>query len=174
MKYKKAPFCKNHITQAFAPAVDKKANPDRVLKKNAHPPHHIIPQGMPGYNASLTGPDGTTSLKGNAKQAQALLQQGLQEEKWTSVSQIPPIKLTYASGLSSFDQEVQSMITMWQHVLGITVTANPVDSNTLLDQVSAATGNSQGLQMWGLSWVGEYPDPQDWLSRQLSSGSVLT
>jgi oligopeptide transport system substrate-binding protein len=112
-------------------------------------------------------------LKGNAKEAQALLQQGLQEEKWTSVAQIPPIKLTYAGGLSSFDQEVRSMISMWKSVLSINVTANAVDANTLLDNVSAATGNSQGLQMWGLSWVGEYPDPQDWLTRQFGNGSVF-
>src|SRR5260370_29927848 len=65
------------------------------------------------------------------------------------------------------------MISMWQPVLGVTVTADPVDSNTLLDEVSAATGNSQGLQMWGLSWIAEYPDPQDWLSRQFSEGSVF-
>jgi peptide/nickel transport system substrate-binding protein/oligopeptide transport system substrate-binding protein len=173
MNYKVAPFDNIHIRQAFALAIDKTAIASNVWKNTVLPTNHIVPQGMPGYNANLKGPDGTTSLKGNPKAAQALLQQGLQEEKWTSAAQIPPIKLTYAGGVSSFDQEVKSMITMWKSVLGITVTANPVDANTLLDQVSAATGNSQGLQMWGLSWVGEYPDPQDWLTRQFGAGSVF-
>lgn len=172
MNYKVAPFDNIHIRQAFALAIDKTSIASTVWKNTVIPTNHIIPQGMPGYNAKLTGPDGTTSLKGNPQQAQALLKQGLTEEKWTSASQIPPIKLTYASG-SNFAQEVQAMITMWQHVLGVTVTANAVDSNTLLDDVSAATGNSQGLQMWGLSWVGEYPDPQDWLTRQFGDGSVF-
>src|SRR5581483_12478344 len=27
--------------------------------------------------------------------------------------------------------------------------------------------------MWGLSWVAEYADPQDWLTRQFASGSVF-
>jgi oligopeptide transport system substrate-binding protein len=173
MNYKVAPFDNIHIRQAFALAIDKTAIATNVWKNTVIPTNHIIPQGMPGYNAGLTGPDGTKSLKGNAKEAQALLQQGLQEEKWTSVAQIPPIKLTYAGGLSSFDQEVRSMISMWKSVLSINVTANAVDANTLLDNVSAATGNSQGLQMWGLSWVGEYPDPQDWLTRQFGNGSVF-
>ncbi|HEY3992876.1 MAG TPA: peptide ABC transporter substrate-binding protein [Ktedonobacteraceae bacterium] len=173
MNYKVAPFDNIHIRQAFALAIDKTAIATDVWKNTVIPTNHIIPEGMPGYNANLKGPDGTTSLKGNAKEAQALLQQGLQEEKWTSAAQIPPIKLTYAGGLSSFDQEVKSVIAMWKSVLGIIVTANPVDANTLLDQVSAATGNSQGLQMWGLSWVGEYPDPQDWLTRQFGNGSVF-
>jgi oligopeptide transport system substrate-binding protein len=65
---------------------------------------------------------------------------------------------------------VNAMIAMWQKTLGVTVTADPVDYNTLLDEVTAATGNAQGLQFWGLAWVAEYPDPQDWLTRQFDSG----
>jgi peptide/nickel transport system substrate-binding protein/oligopeptide transport system substrate-binding protein len=95
---------------------------------------------------------------------------GLRAEGWTSVAQMPPITLTYASGISNFDQEVSAMISMWRKVLGVTVTAHPVDYNTLLADVTAATNNPQGLQMWGLAWVGEYPDPQDWLTRQFDAG----
>jgi peptide/nickel transport system substrate-binding protein/oligopeptide transport system substrate-binding protein len=125
---------------------------------------------MPGFDSQLTGPDGTQSVKGDLAMAKTLLQKGLQEEGWTSVSQMPAIKLTYAANVSSFGQEVNAMIGMWQKTLGVTVTADPVDYNTLLDQVTAATGNAQGLQFWGLAWVAEYPDPQDWLTRQFDSG----
>src|SRR5258708_25165325 len=59
---------------------------------------------------------------------------------------------------------------MWERVLGVTVTPNPVDYNTLLDEVTAATNNPQGLQFWSLAWVAEYPDPQDWLTRQFDRG----
>ncbi|HLI70035.1 MAG TPA: peptide ABC transporter substrate-binding protein [Ktedonobacteraceae bacterium] len=173
MNYKVPPFDNISIRQAFALAIDKTAIAKNVWKNTVIPTNHIIPQGMPGYNPNLTGPDGVTSLKGDPTEAQALLRQGLQQEGWSSVSQMPPITLTYASGSSSFAQEVQSLISMWRRVLGVTVTASAVDSNTLLDQVSAATGNSQGLQMWGLSWVAEYPDPQDWLTRQFGDGSVF-
>jgi len=72
--------------------------------------------------------------------------------------------------VSNFDQEVKSMIGMWKSVLGITVKANPVDYNSLLDQVTAATNNPQGIAFWGLAWVAEYPDPQDWLTRQFDKG----
>ncbi|HEY1350357.1 MAG TPA: peptide ABC transporter substrate-binding protein [Ktedonobacteraceae bacterium] len=173
MNYRVPPFDNLHIRQAFALALNKSTLARDVWKNTVIPTNHIIPQGMPGYNPNLTGPDATRTLTGNPAAAQALLRRGLQEEHWSSVSQIPPIKLTYATGLSSFDQEVQGLITMWQKVLGIVVTPDPVDSNTLLDEVSAATGNTQGLQMWGLSWVAEYPDPQDWLTRQFGSGSVF-
>ena len=170
MNYLAKPFDNIQIRQAFALAIDKTAIASTVWHGTVLPTNHIVPVGMNGYNPTLTGPDGTQSLKGNSTLAKTLLMQGLQAEKWSSVSQMPPIKLTYASGVSSFGQEVTAMIGMWQKVLGVTVTADPVDYNTLLADVTAATNNSQGLQMWGLAWVGEYPDPQDWLTRQFDSG----
>lgn len=172
MNYKVAPFDNINIRQAFALAINKQTIAQTVWKNTVIPTNHIIPEGMPGYNASLTGPDGTQSLTGNPTEAKALLAQGLKQEKWTSISQMPTITLTYATGVSNFDQEVHSMVQMWQKVLSVTVQTDPVDPNTLLDQVSAATGNAQGIQMWGLSWVGEYPDPEDWLAHQFGDGSV--
>ena len=170
MNYRTPPFDNIHIRQAFALAIDKTAIASTIWKGTVIPTNHIVPQGMPGYNADLTGPDGTQNLKGNSSLAKTLLQKGMQEEHWTNISQIPPIKLTYATGNSNLDQEVTAMIQMWQKVLGITVKPDPVDYNTLLTQVTLATGNSAGLQFWGLTWVAEYPDQQDWLTRQFDRG----
>jgi peptide/nickel transport system substrate-binding protein/oligopeptide transport system substrate-binding protein len=102
------------------------------------------------------------------------LNQGLQEEGWHNVSEMPAITLTYASGAKTFDQEVSALVSRWQQVLKVKVTVNPVDEGTLLADVTAATNNSNGLQMWGLAWVGqypEYPDPHDWLTQQFGEGS---
>ena len=170
MNYLVKPFDSISMREAFALAIDKTAIASNVWQGTVIPTNHIVPSSMPGYNPSLTGPDGTQSLKGNPDKARALLQQGLHDEGWSSISQIPPIKLTYATGVSNFDQEVKAMIGMWKSVLGITVKANPVDYNTLLDEVTAATNNPQGIAFWGLAWVGEYPDPQDWLTRQFDKG----
>ncbi|HLX57325.1 MAG TPA: peptide ABC transporter substrate-binding protein [Ktedonobacteraceae bacterium] len=170
MNYLVKPFDNIQIRQAFALAIDKTAIANTVWHGTVVPTNHIVPQGMDGYNPHLTGPDGTQNLNGNEKLAKTLLMQGLQAEGWTSVSQMPPIKLIYASGVSNFGQEVTAMIDMWQKALGITVTAVAVDYNTLLAEVTAATNNPQGIQMWGLTWVAEYPDPQDWLTRQFDTG----
>lgn len=172
MNYLIKPFDNIHIRQAFALAINKTAIANNVWKGTVLSTNHIVPQGMNGYNPHLTGPDGTQSLQGNPTKARALLNQGIQEEGWSSVTQMPPITLTYATGTSNFDQEVAAMISMWQSVLGITVTPDPVDSNTLLAEVTAATNNAHGLQFWGLSWVAEYPDPQDWLTHQFDKGAL--
>ena len=170
MNYLTKPFDNIHIRQAFALAIDKTALANSVWKGTVRPTNHIVPQGMPGYSDTLTGPDGTQSLTGNVQKAQALFKQGLQEEQWSSASQVPPITLTYATGITNTDAEVTAMIAMWHKVLGVTVAADPIDYNTLLDRVTAATNNATGLQFWGLAWVAEYPDPQDWLTLQFDNG----
>lgn len=172
MNYKVPPFDNIDIRKAFALAIDKTAIAKSAWQNTVTPTNHLVPQGMPGYNPELTGPDGTDSLTGNPTEAKALLKQGLRAENLSSASQLPPITLTYATGLNGSDQEVKSMVQMWQKVLGVTVLSDPVPSNTLLDEVSAATNNALGLQMWGLSWVAEYPDPQDWLTHQFAQGSI--
>ena len=63
------------------------------------------------------------------------------------------------------------MVDMWKKALGVSVTAVAVDYNTLLADVTAATDNPRGIQMWGLVWVAEYPDPQDFLTRQFDTGT---
>ena len=170
MNYLVKPFDNIHIRQAFALAIDKTAIANSVWQGTVLPTNHIVPQGMPGYNPALTGPDGTQNLTGNIQKAQALFKQGLQEEQWSSVTQVPAIKLTYATGVTSADQEVAAIAAREKKVLGITVTADPIDYNTLLDRVTAATNNANGLQFWGLAWIGEYPDLQDWLTLQFDNG----
>ncbi|HEV2581799.1 MAG TPA: peptide ABC transporter substrate-binding protein [Ktedonobacteraceae bacterium] len=170
MNYLVKPFDNIDVRQAFALAIDKTAITKTVWNGAALPTNHIVPQGMSGYNPGLTGPDGTQSLQGNPQLAKSLLMRGLQAEGWASIAQMPPIKLTYASDAGNFGAEVTAMIGMWQNALGVTVMPNPVPYNTLLAQVVAATGNQQGLQMWGLTWAAEYPDPQDFLTRQFDAG----
>ena len=170
MNYLVKPFDNIHIRQAFELAINKTAIANNVWKGTVLPTNHIVPQGMNGYNPHLTGPDGRQSLQGNPVKARALLSQGMQEEGWSSLAQMPSITLTYATGSPTADQEVAAMISMWQKVLGVTVTTSSIDYNTLLAEVTAATNNAHGLQFWGLSWVAEYPDPQDWLTHQFDRG----
>lgn len=170
MNYLVKPFDNIHIRQAFALAIDKNVIAHSVWKDSVIPTNHIVPQGMPGYNPHLTGPDGVVSTRGEPDKARALFQQGLQEEGWTSVSQVPPLTLTYPSGSQDQDNEVAALIQMWQTTLGVRVKTNPEDFNKLLTDVGAAQNNPNGLQFWSLTWVADYPDPQDWTTLQFDKG----
>ena len=170
MNYLTKPFDNIHIRQAFALAINKDLIAHNVWKDTVIASNHIVPKGMPGYNANLTAPDGVTGTSGDTAKAKALFQQGMQEEGYTSVSQIPAIKLTYPSGSSDTDNEVAALQQMWQTTLGVSVKANPEDFNKLLSDITAATNNANGLQFWGIAWIADYPDPQDWTTLQFDKG----
>jgi len=171
MNYLVKPFDNIHIRQAFALAINKDLIVHSVWKDTYIATNHIVPKGMPGYNANLTAPDSVTGTSGDTTKAKALLQQGLQEEGWSSVSQMPAIKLTYPSGSPDTDNEVAALQQMWQTTLGINVKANPEDFNKLLTDTEAALNNPNGLQFWGIAWIADYPDPQDWTTLQFGKGS---
>lgn len=171
MNYLAKPFDNIHIRQAFALALNKDAIVHFVRKDIDIPTNHIVPQGMPGYTPDLTGPDGTKSTSGNPEEARKLLQQGIQEEGWKSISQIPPIRFTYNTGSATIEDEVVAAIQMWQTVLGISVKPDPIDFNRLLSEMSASINNPEGLQLWRFTWVADYPDSQDWLTLQFDKGA---
>src|SRR6266699_2174308 len=171
MNYLVKPFDNIKIRQAFELAIDKDLIAHSVWKDIVIPTNHIVPQGMPGYNPNLTDPEGVASTKGDSAKAKALFQQGLQEEGWTSLAQIPTIKSTYPGGSQDQDNEVAALTQMWQNTLGISVKANPEDFNKLLLDMAAAANNPKGLQFWNTSWSADYPDPQDWTTLQFDKGA---
>jgi oligopeptide transport system substrate-binding protein len=170
MNYLAKPFDNIHIRQAFFLAINKDLIAHNVWKDTVIASNHIVPKGMPGYNPNLTAPDGVTGTSGDAAKAKALFQQGMQEEGYSSVAQIPAIKLTYPSGSPDTNNEVAALQQMWQTTLGVSVKANPEDFNKLLSDITAATNNANGLQFWGIAWIADYPDPQDWTTLQFDKG----
>ena len=171
MNYLSKPFDNINIRQAFELAINKDLIVQAAWKGEYIPTNHIVPQGLLGYNANLTGPDGTTSTKGNSAKAKQLLQTGMQQEGWTSVSQIPPITLTYAStGVAASKNEVSILQQEWQSVLGVSVKTEDIDFNKLLTDITGTT-NTNTLQFWGIAWVTDYNDPQDWTTLQFDKGS---
>ncbi len=170
MNYLVKPFDNIHIRQAFALAINKDLIIQSVYKNTYVPTNHIVPKGMPGYNPNLMAPDGVAGTSGDPTKAKALLQQGLTEEGWTSVSQLPAVKLTYASGDPNLANAMAAMQQMWQTTLGVSVKTNPEDFNKLLTDSEAALNNPNGLQFWAIGWIADYPDPQDWTSLQFGKG----
>ncbi|HCI80176.1 MAG TPA: peptide ABC transporter substrate-binding protein, partial [Ktedonobacter sp.] len=171
MNYLTKPFDNIKIRQAFDLAINKNTIAHDVYKDTVIASNHIVPKGMPGYNQNLTGPDGATTA-GNQTEAKTLFQQGLQEEGYSSVSQLPTITLTVATGGSAdVRNEVAAEQQMWQSTLGVSVKVNDEDFNKLLSDITAATNNPKGLQFWGIAWIADYPDPQDWTTLQFANGA---
>jgi oligopeptide transport system substrate-binding protein len=171
MNYLTKPFDNIKIRQAFALAINKEEIAHDVHHDDVIATNHIVPQGMPGYDTSLTGPDGTTNLTGNKTLARQLFQQGLQEEDLT-LATFPSITLTTSDqGLVENRNEFAAVQQMWHNVLGVNIKINDIDFNKLLDEIPAATNNPDGIQMWWIPWIADYPDPQDWLTLQFDNGA---
>ena len=172
MNYLAKPFDNVHIREAFELAINKDLMLKALYKGTRTATCHIVPSGMYGYAPNIQCPDGAPTT-GDATKAKALLQQGMQEEGWTSISQIPPIKITYQSNAATLADEITTIRGMWQQVLGITVGTVTMDFTPLLTAESATTGKSPaqgGLQMWTAAWGADYPDPQDWTTLQFGDG----
>jgi peptide/nickel transport system substrate-binding protein/oligopeptide transport system substrate-binding protein len=165
MNYQSRPFDNIKIRQAFALAIDKDLLVKTVLRNAFLPTNHLVPQGMPGYNQTLTGPDGTTSTAGNASLAVHLLHEGMVEE---GITMLPPITFTLTS---AFLDVASAMGEMWKQVLGVVVQLQELAPAVMWGQEQATQNHTGPLQMWIGGWQADYPDPQDWLSIFFAKGA---
>jgi ABC-type oligopeptide transport system substrate-binding subunit len=168
MNYLVKPFDNIKIRQALALAINKDLIVEHVLSSNGTPTNHIVPNGVPGYNPHLTGPNGVTSTVGDQTKAQQLFQQGLQEAGYSSVSQLPPLSLEYEN---SAQEVVTSIVAQWKSVLDITIAPVGVPFNQMVDDVFRTTGHAEPVQLLCLVWPPDYPDPQEWLSNFFARGA---
>src|SRR5262249_28778793 len=132
------------------------------------PTNHIVPDGMPGFNEGLRGPDETTSLTGNMNAAKQAAQSYAAKHCSGKLSQCPHVVLTILKDRQDLANVAQAMVAAWKQALPdwpIDVTS--ADLNQLFDQLAA-----HRTQFWMLDWFADYPDPQDWLSLQFLSGSA--
>ncbi len=172
MNYLTRPFNNIKIRQAFALALDKTAIMDGAYQASSLATNHIIPEGQPGYNPSLTGPAGVNTPSGDPVMAKKLLAQGMQEENIKSLQQFPSVTFTYSSGnLVTAQTEMDLIQRQWTKNLGITVKMNDVQGQELNDKINSSVNNPNGLQLWYSGWSVDYPDPQNWTTLQFSKGS---
>lgn len=164
------PFNNIKIRQAFDLAINKDLLNKSALRGANKPTNNIVPPGSPGYNPNLKGPDGTTKTTGNPEMAKQLLQEGMKELGYNSVSDIPTITMTNRVSQTLADISAV-LIQQWQDVLGITVKQNVFELAKFEDTLRAARNNPKGSQMWIAGWNQDYPDPQDWLSIMFGNGA---
>jgi peptide/nickel transport system substrate-binding protein/oligopeptide transport system substrate-binding protein len=161
LNWKMPPFDDVRARQAFALALDKDTLNTTVLQGAQQPTNHLVPQGAPGYNPALKGPDGVTSTAGDSTKAKDLWTQYVAAKCGGHVNQCAPVTLTFSSSSTTAANLAAAMKTMWKNALGVDVALQPLDFDTMLGQLA-----TQSVQFWNIGWRAYYPDPQDWLSLQ--------
>jgi oligopeptide transport system substrate-binding protein len=150
-----APFNNVLVRQAFACAIDRNAFVSDVLDGVGKVTTSWIPPGMPGYDANA----GSQYAFNVTKAKQLLAQAG-----YSDVSKLPAITYTYANDTNdtTIAQFLQGQL---KTNLGINITLNPEESNTFQSNVNA--GN---FQFAWFGWLADYPDPDDWLLSEFTTG----
>jgi len=165
--WKKAPFDDVNARQAFAISINKDSIANQVLKGSMIPTNHIVPEGELGYYKDLKGPDGTTSLKGDAAKAKELITAYAQAKCGGDVTKCTPVDY-YTSDTPDNVAMTQAILAQWQAAMpGYPIKVHNIAFNDLLDKVYSG----DAPQLVGIAWIVDYPDPQDWLSLQFLPGS---
>ena len=170
MNYLVKPLDNIHVRQALDLAMNKDLIIGRIIGPVVTPSNHIVPNGMPGYNPNLKGPDGVAGTAGDQAKAVQLFQQGLKEEGYTNVNQLPALTLEYSNGTQFEADIITTIVDEWKQVLGITIKTAGVQGDQLAQDQVSTIGQTGPLQLWDGGWRTDYPDPQDWLSNFFAKG----
>jgi peptide/nickel transport system substrate-binding protein/oligopeptide transport system substrate-binding protein len=123
------------------------------------PTNHIVPEGMPGYNPDLTGPN-SSGLDGNLQRAQALAQAYADDKCQGNLSNCPPVTVGVLDSVPVVTLATEAQ-QMWQQAMPhYPITIQKVsDFGTVFSMVSA-----KQMQVFYNPWFADYPDPSDFLS----------
>jgi peptide/nickel transport system substrate-binding protein/oligopeptide transport system substrate-binding protein len=168
MNWKTPPFDDIRMRQAFALAINKQQIAEKILLGTVIPSNHIVPEGNPGYNPGLLGPDGTQNVIGNPTLANELATSYAFDTCHGHLSQCPPVIFTYTTNLQGAADEAQAYLQYWQVAMpGYPIKLLVEDYQTMVNQL-----NAQQVQFWQSGWIPDFPDPWDWLSDQFAPDSL--
>jgi ABC-type transport system substrate-binding protein len=147
---KAKPFDDPKIRQAFAQAIDREKYATVLLKGTRVKAEGILPPGLPGYSKDTKG------QPFNIEAAKKLLE----ASTYKSVDALPEITYsTPGAGLANSYSEIV------KKALGINLNVEQVESQFYEDL------DAGKFQIFDLSWVADYPDPQNFLDILFHSGS---
>jgi peptide/nickel transport system substrate-binding protein/oligopeptide transport system substrate-binding protein len=167
VNWAKPPFDDLRVRQAFALALNKDTLAGRL---GLIPTNHIVPAGMPGYDPTLLGPDETASTTGDVALGRALLQSYADDQCGGRFSQCPPVVMLDGPCVSPLPQDAMlTAVTTWQQAFpGYPIKSSSIDYCGLISLIYSLNVP----QIFGIAWIADYPDPQDWLSLQFGKAAI--
>lgn len=148
------PFNDVRVRQAFARAVDKVAIARDVFNNFAHPTDGMVPPGIRQYQTS-----GPSSY--NPTMARDLLTRA----GYPGGHGLPPI--TIALDESAQNASLANQLAgQWRRNLGVNIAVAPYPHKPYLSVLDL-----HAYQIAVIDWTADYPDPQNFLSQQLTTGA---
>ena len=153
---RKAPFDNVRVRRAFSFAINRDVLVNRFLGGQYTPARGILPPGMPGYNANLTG-----EIFDPAQAKKELAQAG-----YPNGQGFPAVTLSYSTGDAGQSALAPVLQRFWKEYLGVNVALNGMEAGAYNNLLTA-----RNYQLAFINWGEDYPDPQDFLSLQLQTGA---
>ncbi|MEN9938974.1 MAG: hypothetical protein RLZZ387_5553 [Chloroflexota bacterium] len=160
---RRAPFDSADVRRAFALAVDKQAIAEGPLDGTVIPADRILPAGMLGTQFPVR------PLAHNPESAREALEQA----GFPGGAALPPVTISYAVEGDNATV-VEALRQAWKEHLGIDVSAEalPLDEFIKkLDTTYFSPEDPESLDLYLSVWGADYPDPQNFLSQQLTTGN---
>ncbi len=151
MNVEAPPFDDKNIRQACALLIDRSRLAEVTLNDSVAPARGILPPGMPGYNPNLAEP--TVDIE-RAKQL-------MRESKYGSIEGLPPI-VAYGGGWTTVIQDIA------EEELALPVEIR--DFEQFGDYIQLL--QQKEIPMYSISWLADYPDPENFLDVLFRSGSL--
>jgi peptide/nickel transport system substrate-binding protein/oligopeptide transport system substrate-binding protein len=160
--WKIPPFDNVDARKAFCLALNKDQINTSIAKGTTIPSWHIVPQGMPGYNPTLTGLDGAPTA-GDIDKAK----QHWQAYVATLNGQpVPPIKLSFNLSFASQKAAAEAYQATWNQTFGLNVQIDQTAWATILKEEA-----QKKVQLYRFAWGADYPDPEDFLTLLFDTNS---
>ncbi len=151
------PMNNTKVRRAIAEAIDRVAFVATIFQGEAMPAETFIPQGMHGYAPGLAG-----AQKFDVAQARATL-----AASGVSAKQLSGIRFSYDRS-SDFQKATAAFVRdQLKTNLGITITLQALDANTLGSRLGTGSFQIAGPR----GWTADYPDPADWYHIFLTASS---
>jgi ABC-type transport system substrate-binding protein len=152
----KAPFNNVLVRRAFSYAIDRGVIA-RLLSNSVLPARGILPPGMPGYDPTLAGQTFNPTLARHL-----LARAGYPDGKG-----LPRITLNVDGGDPQGQMKAVALREFWQQAMHVNVTLNVLEHGAYNDALAA-----RAYQLAFIAWSADYPDPQNFLSLQLQTGTA--
>ncbi|OEH91623.1 peptide ABC transporter substrate-binding protein [Bacillus solimangrovi] len=147
----KEPFNNANIRKAFSYAIDREALVKSVTKTGEIPAMAAVPPSMFPENEQGYFKDN------DIETAKELLQKGMEELGYSSVEDMPEIKLSYNTS-ESHQKIAQAVQDMWKNNLGVNVELENAEWAVYIEKL-----HQGDYQIGRMGWLGDFNDPMNFL-----------
>jgi oligopeptide transport system substrate-binding protein len=158
LDWKQAPFDDIRMRKAFWLTLDRQAIAHDIYKDTVQPTIHLLPEGLPGYNADLRdafGRTGKEALTADLTTARRLANEYATEKCGGDFVRCPPITYFITQYRPTNVRLTQALLNSWQNVFP----GWPLSPVLRGLQIKARTSH-----LTASGWGADFPDPSDFIS----------